>query len=212
MDLESGNVTIVAKSIAAVPFPLPWSITADGRTALLVNAQTVADTNIATLGLGEGGTFVSVLHDERRVENEPAISPNGAWVAYQESAQIAGPYEINIRPFPGVMLTRIPVSPGRSPVFSRDGSELFFFDGTGISGATVTYQPGLRIGPIRQLFKGAYLWTAPGRAWDVDPNGRRFLMIRRPDSAAPQGSAAPRPEIQVVVNWAEEVKSRVPVP
>ena len=82
----------------------------------------------------------------------------------------------------------------------------------GISGATVTYQPGLRIGPIRQLFKGAYLWTAPGRAWDVDPNGRRFLMIRRPDSAAPQGSAALRPEIQVVVNWAEEVKSRVPVP
>jgi hypothetical protein len=39
-------------------------------------------------------------------------------------------------------------------VFSRDGSELFFSDGSGLSSVSVSYQPTLRIGAVQQLFRG----------------------------------------------------------
>jgi hypothetical protein len=48
-----------------------------------------------------------------------------------------------------------------------------------------------------------------GTRWDVDPSGKRFLLIRRAESVA--ASQAPRPRIEIVLNWAEELKGRVPV-
>ena len=46
---------------------------------------------------------------------------------------------------------------------------------------------------------------------DVDSSGQRFLMIRQPETPS-QGSASARQGVQVVVNWAEDVKARVPAP
>jgi len=94
-------------------------------------------------------------------------------------------------------------------VFSRDGSELFFFDGEGIATAPISYKPAFGIGQPRQLFANKSRYQAAGREWDVDPNGKRFLLIRRAESAAT--SQAPRPRIEIVLNWAEELKTRVPV-
>jgi hypothetical protein len=74
----------------------------------------------------------------------------------------------------------------------------------------VTYQPTLRVGPPQKLFEStAYMYSAQGRAWDADPSGKRFLMIRVSDSPA-VGTAPVRPRIDVVVNWFEELKRRVP--
>jgi hypothetical protein len=92
-------------------------------------------------------------------------------------------------------------------VFSRDGSELFFFDGQGLSAAPVTYEPTLRVGAPQRLFETtARFPSVPGgRSWDVDPSGERFLMIRAPEAAGQQTA-----RIDVVVNWFEELESRVP--
>jgi len=51
-----------------------------------------------------------------------------------------------------------------------------------------------------------------GTPWDIHPDGKRFLMIKPPAStgAAP-AAAGPRPKINIVVNWFEELKQRVPV-
>jgi hypothetical protein len=122
----------------------------------------------------------------------------------------APPTEINIRPFPGVMRTRIPVGVGREAVFSRNGSELFFFDGGAISMVPVSYKPGFGIGEPRQFFTLKSRYDGAGRAWDVDPSGKRFLVIRPIESAADRGQA-PRPRIDIVLNWEEELKARVPV-
>ncbi len=56
------------------------------------------------------------------------------------------------------------------------------------------------------LFEGPYdptVFTAPN--YDVSPDGQRFLMLKRFE----QGVAAPA-QINVVLNWFEELKSRVP--
>ena len=89
-----------------------------------------------------------------------------------------------------------------------DGSELFFFDGQGLSAAPVSYEPTLRVGASQRLFEttARFLRAPGGRAWDVDPSGERFLMIRAPSA----GAGGTEPRIDVVVNWFEELKSRVP--
>ena len=208
IELDSGETTLVGAS-PDYPRALPWTISPDDRVLGLVNAESLDDFNVATLSLADG-RFGRLLHTEES-ESEPSISPNGAWIAYAGEAG-EPTSEVNIRPFPAVSRTRILVGPGHSPVFSRDGSELFFADARGLSVAAVTYEPTLRVAMPRRLFaSAAYLGSAlGGRAWDADPSGERFLMIRAPGAAAPD--AEPQSgQIDVVLNWLEELKNRVPV-
>jgi serine/threonine-protein kinase len=209
IELDTGETTLVGSS-PDYPFPFPWTISPDDRTLGLVSAFTVADVNIAALSLDDG-EFTWLLREETS-ENQPSISPNGAWLAYSEGATPADPNaEINIRPFPGVSRTRIPVGRGALPVFSRDGSELFFVAEDGLMAAPVTYEPTLRVGAARRLFaSAAYMWAVLGRTWDVDPSGERFLMIRVPGTAEVDEEPS-QDRIDVVLNWVEELKARVPV-
>jgi hypothetical protein len=171
--------------------------------------------NLATLSLPEA-RYANLL-DGAGDQSEPTISPNGAWMALAETAG-GSDSEINIRAFPAVGRTRIPVAKGAQPIFSRDGSELFFYDGRGLAASPVEYEPTLRVGAPRRLFESsAYFWGQFGRAWDVDASGQRFLMIRNPavPASAPESSSvavdAERPRIDVVLNWFEELRTRVPV-
>jgi serine/threonine-protein kinase len=209
IDVDTGETTLVASSVDH-PFPLPWTVSPDDRTLGLVSALTVQEVNLATLSLADG-EFAFLLR-EPTSENEPSISPNGAWLAYSESAAPGDVNaEINIRPFPGVARTRIPVGRGGGPAFSRDGSELFFVADGGLMAAPITYEPTLRVGTPRRLFgSAAYMWAVVGRAWDVDPSGERFLVIRVPGTAAPDDETSPD-RIDVVLNWSEELEARVPV-
>jgi dipeptidyl aminopeptidase/acylaminoacyl peptidase len=208
IELDTGATDLIASATGNFPNALPWSISPDDRTLALVSAASVENINVAALSLTDG-EFAHLLEGEG-TENEPSISPSGAWIAYQQSTN-GGALEINIRPFPDVSRTRIPVARGQSAVFSRDGKELFFFDGTGgLMAASVAYEPTLRVGTPRRLFdSAAYLWVALGRAWDVDPSGQRFLMIRQPSS--PEDDApVERQRIDIVLNWSEELENRVP--
>jgi eukaryotic-like serine/threonine-protein kinase len=183
---DGGEPTRVAMSDDH-PFALPWSLSPDGRTLALVSARTLQEADLATLDLAGEGTIRPLLRAPPSV-TEPAIAPNGHWITHYSSGGTARP-EISMRPFPDVTRPRYPVARGSHPVFSRDGSELFFFDGEGGPGGSL------------------------GRAWDVDPRTGRFLMIRMPDAAAASGGdAEPPPPIRlnVVLNWLDELKRRVP--
>ena len=45
------------------------------------------------------------------------------------------------------------------------------------------------------------------RAYDISPDGKRFLMLRPAVGSDPNG---PPPQIVVVQNWVEELKTLVP--
>lgn len=206
IDLQTGQTTVVAEATIGFPFPYPWSLAPAEDMLALVNAQTETDVDIATLSLPDG-KFAQLLYGEG-TQNEPALSPNGAWLAHAETGS-GGEPEINIRPFPAVSRTRIPVGPGSSPVFSRDGSELFFYDGRGVAAAEVDYAPTLRVGAPRRIVESdAYMWNLYGRTWDPDPSGERFLVIRDPTRAAE--AEIGHAQIDVVLNWFEELERRVP--
>jgi serine/threonine-protein kinase len=207
IELETGEASVVAETSPDFPFLLPWAVAPDGRTLGLVNAMSLTDVNVATLSL-EDGTLTSLLSGPGN-QNQPSFTPDGAWVAVSEQPE-GGAIEINLRPFPAAARTRIPVGRGESPVFSRDGSELFFFDGQGIASAPIAYTPTLSVGTPRRLFEASgYLWALYGRSWDPAPSGERFLAIRAPSGA--DDAPSETRQINVVLNWLEELKSRVPV-
>jgi WD40-like Beta Propeller Repeat len=110
------------------PVPLPWSISADGATLLLVDSTTVYDVDLAVLEIGKDKSVRRLL-DPNQFVNEPSLSPNGQWLAYYQVDQATSMAEVDIRPYPDVRQQRRPVGRGLHPVFSADGSEIFFFDG-----------------------------------------------------------------------------------
>jgi serine/threonine-protein kinase len=209
---DGGTPELLARSESGNN-PMAWSVSPDGETLLLVNAATLQDINLATLGIGKDNT-VKTLLDLTEQLSEPSLSPNGQWLLYYQFPETgSADFEVDIRPFPDVRQQRRPVGPGAQPVFSADGSEIFLFDGAGLSVAPVQYSP-FRVGGPRKLFRGQFWYGvagptgAFGRAWDVDSKNDRFLMITLP--AADSTGAPAQAEIDVVVNWLEELKQRVP--
>jgi serine/threonine-protein kinase len=135
----------------------------------------------------------------------PTLSPNGRWMAYDsdESGQI----DVFIQSFPDPERKRVKVSPGHGsePAWTRGGSELVYRDGDKVLAVSIDANTGAS-GPPRMLFEGPYLdnpgWTRP-RSYDVTADGERFLMNKVPGEDT-------RPRIVVVLNWFEELRSRVP--
>ena len=65
-------------------------------------------------------------------------------------------------------------------------------------------QPTLDAGKPRVLFEGPYRSSAISlnyQYYDIDPDGQRFLMIKEDREAG---------QINVVLNWFEELKRLVP--
>jgi hypothetical protein len=71
----------------------------------------------------------------------------------------------------------------------------------------IATQPGFAAGKPRMLFGGQYeLAPVANVDYAVSPDGQRFLMLK----PAEQERAGPT-QINVVLNWFEELKRRVPV-
>lgn len=76
-------------------------------------------------------------------------------------------------------------------------------------GVPVRLAPSFSSGTPIQLLDGPYLLGGPGRAYDLSPDGERFLMITE---GGEQGEAGSAPHIVVVLNWFSELRRLVPGP
>jgi Tol biopolymer transport system component len=138
-------------------------------------------------------------------ESVPRFSPDGRWLAYISNE--SGRYEIYMQPYPGPGgKWQISTEGGTEPVWNRNGRELFYRSGDKMMAVDIATQPGFAAGKPRVLFEGRYEPTpATFPNYDVSPDGQRFLMLKPSEQAA----AAPT-QINVVLNWFEELKRRVP--
>lgn len=112
-------------------------------------------------------------------EGAARFSPDGQWLAYVSNE--SGRYEVYVRPLRGADRRQISEQGGTEPVWSRDGTELFFRSGDRMMVTRVRVQPTFRHDRPKQLFEERYASARRGRLhanYDVSPDGQRFLMLK----------------------------------
>ena len=138
------------------------------------------------------------------------FSPDGRWVAYQETTSATSSRQsrtrtgrIYVQPFPPAA-TRYQIpqdGDSHHPLWSPDGKELFYGAGPSLFGSvSVTTQP-----PMSGF---ATLPPADVRPYDILPDGKHFIgMVTAGQTPAGTGPQ----QLQVVLNWFEDVRQRAPV-
>jgi serine/threonine-protein kinase len=195
-------------AVDAPPSPSSWS--PDGTHLALVKNQ---DIWIGTL---RGGTATVVpLSQTPELEWWPEFSPDGRWLAY--GSNVSGRFEIYIQPYPGPgPRKQVSLEGGESPAWNPAGGEVLFLSPPDSAGkrammaAPVHLSPSLSAGRPQRLFALAAPplrpWANPSRCFAVAPDGQHFYMAQ----VAPAAPLPPVTQIQLVQNWVEELKARVP--
>ncbi len=139
------------------------------------------------------------------VTGAPEFSPDGHWLVYVSDE--SGRREVYVRSYPGSGgKWQISAGGGTEPVWNPNGRELFYRSGDKMMAVEITTQPTFEASKPRMLFEGNYETTpVTFPNYDVSRDGQRFLMLKPVE----QAQAAPT-QIDVVLNWPEELKRLVP--
>jgi Tol biopolymer transport system component len=199
--------------------PAPASWTRDGQLVFLRFTPTLS-WDIWALSRDGGSWSSRPLIEAPQQQYDAQMSPDGKWLAYTEqsssdSISYQTSEQVIVTSFPG-LTNRQQLSPegGRSPVWSRDGRELFYKRGTWAkqdyelvvhnvaADGTISpiAKPLFRLAPMRLRV------AAPVPAYDITPDGQRFLFVQEVDL-----TLMPSPnQIHIIENWFEELKAKVP--
>ena len=89
---------------------------------------------------------------------------------------------------------------GLSPLWSKEGDELYFRQGSKVMAASVTLAPEIDVSTPHELFDGPYTLDLSGhQRYDVAPDGR-FLMVENSEDF----------RVVVVEGFFEELNRLVP--
>jgi serine/threonine-protein kinase len=165
-----------------------------------INPNTGYDVYTLSLKDGKPQPFVRTSS----LETAPRFSPDGHLIAY--ASDESGRLEIYARPYPGPGgKWQISTEGGTEPVWNPKGRELFYRSGNKMMAVDIATQPTFSAGKPKMLFEGPYVPTPRSFPdYDVSPDGQRFLMLKANEQAQ-----APA-QINVVLNWFEELKQKVP--
>jgi serine/threonine-protein kinase len=145
-----------------------------------------------------------------------AVSPDGRFLAY-ESHETSTP-QVFVQPIPNLDDGRWQVSTagGVKPVWAPDGRELFYVhqprtlaSNSELYAVPVSTTPVFNPGkPVKLFDMFNPLGQTNGRSYDISPDGTRFIMVKDPSADGPESADESR-EIVFVLNWPEELKTRV---
>jgi eukaryotic-like serine/threonine-protein kinase len=181
--------------------PMSWS--PDGQVLAFMETNPITGPDIWMLRLSDRKPqpFLQTPFNE----SVPRFSPDGRWLAYISNE--SGRYEVYVQPYPGPGgKWQISTDGGTEPAWNPNGRELFYRSGDKMMAVGIATQSGFAAGKPRMLFEGRYERSpATSPNYDVSPDGQSFLMLKPSE----QEAAAPT-QINVVLNWFEELKRRVP--
>jgi serine/threonine-protein kinase len=150
------------------------------------------------------------------------FSPDGRWIAYQKGEPHAPDPLMNSAVFVQMLEPTGPsyqVSSGDAgfrPMWSPDGRELFYaIQGKGPSprwvAVAIATSPNVKWGAPHPVSAGDLTTAGPNgialRDYGLAPDGRRIGIVK---AQAPKDSQPVPDYIQVVLNWSDELKQRLP--
>ena len=186
----SGQPTLHHRSKHAVP--ADWLPSADVVLFTDIGEQ-VPGGGIWSLQLSPERKLTKLM-DTAAAERHPRVSPDGNWIAY--TAEGSSTREVFVQSFPEFGAKyQVSVNGGGEPVWSSDGSELFFRQDQDVLVAAIELEP-FRAGNPQILFSGDYD-SAPltgHQHYDVANDDERFLMITHGEPDGPD-------ELVVVLHW-----------
>ncbi len=227
---SAGGGGEVEELARGVRFPSSWS--SDGRVMIVTDCPSVPRSSPRILERrgafrnktpGSHHLDITLLRLDGDVKPEPllgtrsnelqaALSPDDRWLAY--TSDETGRSEVFVVPFPEASGKRqISTKGGTEPRWARDGRELFYRNGDKMMAVAIDTEPELSPAKPVLLFEGPYAQgtslfgffdTPPYTNYDVAPDGEGFIMIQQEERG---GSRA---ELEVVLNWFEELKRLVP--
>ena len=163
----------------------------------------------------DGTSPPTKIHTDSNPIREGIVTPDGKAIVYRVDALATNrdvwvvSLEGDRTPVP--LLTSVHdekqprVSPnGRwlagEPLWSPDGSRLFYRAGIRVVEATLSTSPSLGISARRTRFSGHYASDIYHPNYDVSPNGKSFVMVK---------PAQDHRRVVMVVNWARELRRRM---
>jgi Tol biopolymer transport system component len=186
-------------------WPTSWS--SDGRTIAIAAMGVNGNFDVTMLSLAD--KKVEPLLNTNFREADPAISPDGRWLAY--SSNESGRLEVYVRPYPsGAGRWQVSDAGGGFPRWAGNGRELFYRVDDGLMSASIEgIGDSLRTGKPTRLFTGAFRGGATGISiggntfadYDVSADGQHFVMFPASDAESTN-----RGIITLVTPWFDELK------
>ena len=167
------------------------------------------DLHVVTRAKDSAAT-IPLVASERYNERNPALSPDGRYLAYTSNE--SGRFEVFVRPYPDADGGKWQVSRdgGEEVRWSHSGRELFYRNGKReLVAANVTLGATFVLGEQRALFSTAgYVRAGTNARYDVAPDDRRFVFLRFVGTGAGSGGASSDPLTVIKVdNWLTELKA-----
>jgi Tol biopolymer transport system component len=150
----------------------------------------------------DGHTFYRLsLAGERRLQvlfrtpfgaDEPHVSPDGRWIAYDSNE--SGRWEIYGASFPAFTGRRqVSIAGGGQPIWRKDGRELFYLSPGGtLMSVDVKASETLETSAPKALFQTPVIMNPRADQYCVTRDGQRFIVMEYLPDVSP---------ISVVVNW-----------
>jgi Tol biopolymer transport system component len=138
-------------------------------------------------------------------ETGGVFSPDGRYLAY--SSNETGRFEVYVHELDGSRRFTVSTDGGSEPIWSGDGTELFYRRAlesgtTQVLAVPIRAAPTFQAGEAQLLFDGAYDMSGGGdQHYAASPDGNSFIMQER---------GRGREEFHVVVNWLAELERLVP--
>ena len=192
-----------AERLTTSEFPQRAGSSSPDGTALLFHERTrKSRMDIGVLEMDVDGKSRPFIASPKS-EYLPSFSPDGQWLAFVLGARNPASVYVSAYPEPDVKWLVSGEHDSRMPIWSPDGTELFYRSGDKMMVVPIQTRPSFKAGKPRVLFDGF-----PIVGYDISPDGQRFLMTKRPGV---EGINVKAGQINVVLNWSQEVDRRVRV-
>jgi serine/threonine-protein kinase len=175
----------------------PVAVSSDGKSLLFTQRADLGRWQMHTLSLVDRSSTL-VPEAPAIVAQQPALSPDGQWVAYYSDR--SGRDEVYIQAFPrGGRQWQVSIGGGQSPIWARNGKELFYRHGDAVMAVPIEAGAAVRAGTPKLLFKTALIGPL-----DVARDGRLLMIEPEKEDLVS--------ELSVVVNWFDELKRVIAAP